>query len=80
MRMQVAKWGNSLAVRIPRGFAAEAGLEEGVEVEMTVDEGEIRVRRAPGPEYRLDALLRGVRPDNLHGEVDAGGSVGREAW
>ena len=80
MRMQVAKWGNSLALRIPRGFAAEAGLEEGAEVEMTVDAGEIRVRRALLPEYRLDDLLGGITPDNLHGEVDLGGSVGREVW
>lgn len=80
MRVRVQKWGNSLALRIPKPFAADAGVEEGTVVDVSVVEGRlvaapIRVRKA-----RLRDLLARVTEANLHGEVDTGAPVGREAW
>ncbi|MEJ2187610.1 MAG: AbrB/MazE/SpoVT family DNA-binding domain-containing protein [Gemmatimonadota bacterium] len=80
MFSRVRKWGNSLAVRIPRAFARDAGLEEGTEIEMSEEDGGIRIRPARVPEYRLEDLLSGITADNLHGEADSGPSVGGEAW
>ncbi len=80
MLVRVQKWGNSLAVRIPRSFAAETGIEAGCPVEMTVTEGELRLRPIRSPTYRLDDLLEAIAPDNVPGEVDFGPSAGREAW
>jgi len=78
--VRVQKWGNSLALRIPKPFAADAGVKEGAIVDMSVVEGRlvaapVRVRRA-----RLRDLLDKVTKANLHDEVDTGAPVGREAW
>ena len=81
MRGRVQKWGNSLAIRIPKPLAEEAELGPDAEVELTVDEeGGLSLRRVRQPEYTLEELLEGVRPENLHGETDTGRRVGREAW
>ena len=79
VRTRVQKWGNSLAVRIPRGFAAETGIAEGSEVEMTLEEGGIRLALVSGS-FELGDLLSRVTPDNLHGEEDWGPPAGGEAW
>ncbi|MDP2958649.1 MAG: AbrB/MazE/SpoVT family DNA-binding domain-containing protein [Longimicrobiales bacterium] len=80
MRARVKKWGNSLALRIPHALAAEAGIEEGSEVAVSLDGGDIRVRPSRGPAFRLEELIEKITPDNLHAEVPSGPSVGREAW
>ena len=78
MQAKVQRWGNSLAVRIPKPFAEEVGLEAGTIVDMRlVDEG-LFVSRAPDESLSLDDLLDGVTTANLHAEVDAGPSQGRE--
>jgi antitoxin MazE len=79
MRTRVQKWGNSLAVRIPKPFAEGAGLQPSSEVEVSLEKGEVRlspVRRR----WKLRMLLAGVTKKNLHTEVDSGRAVGREAW
>ncbi len=81
MRTRVQKWGNSLALRIPKPFAAEMGLEKDREVEMSVEKGRLVVREPPAsPLYTLEELLAEVRPSNLHGEVDWGPPAGKEIW
>lgn len=80
MQVRVQKWGNSLAVRIPRIFAAETSIEEGCSVEMSVADGELRLRPLRSPVYRLEDLLEGITPDNVPGEVDWGPTLGRETW
>lgn len=80
MESRVQKWGNSLAVRIPRAFAAEMSLEEGSEVHMDLDGDSIRLRPVRPPAYRLADLLSGITPDNLHGEEDLGPPAGNEIW
>ena len=78
MQAKVQRWGNSLAVRIPKPFAEEVGLEAGTIVDMRlVDEG-LLVARAPAESLNLDDLLDGVTKANSHAEVDAGPSQGRE--
>lgn len=79
MRTRVQKWGNSLAVRIPKPFAEGAGLRPSSEVEVSLEEGAVRlspVRRR----WKLKQLLSGVTRKNIHREVDAGPARGREAW
>jgi antitoxin MazE len=80
MRARVQRWGNSLALRIPKAFATETALESGSEVELTLDEGRLIVTPLASPTYELGALLAQVTPENLHDEVDTGSSVGDEAW
>ncbi len=75
----VAKWGNSLALRLPKRLADEAQLSEGTNVEFRVEEGSLIVS-ATRPRYSLDQLLAGHRHDFNHGEVDSGAPVGAEEW
>ncbi len=79
MRTRVQKWGNSLAVRIPKPFAEGAGLRPSTEVEVSLEKGEVRLTPVR-PRWRLAQLLSKVTKKNLHAEVDSGPAVGREAW
>jgi antitoxin MazE len=77
---KIQKWGNSLGLRIPRSFAAEAHVEAGTTVDLSVDNGRLLVRPLRVRKYSLKALLRRVSRRNLHGEVSTGKAVGREPW
>ncbi len=80
MQTKVQKWGNSLGVRIPRSVAAEAQVEEGGTVDLSVEDGRLLIRPLRVRKYALSALLRKVSRRTLHGEVSTGKTVGREAW
>ena len=77
--MRISRWGNSLAVRIPRTMADRARIEEGQEVELDVVDGCVTIRPR-APTYTLDELLDQVTPENRHDEVDWGRPVGDEVW
>lgn len=79
MTTTVQRWGNSLAIRIPKVFALEAGLEENTEVEIGVRGGTLVVRPAR-KDWTLDELLAGITSSNIHGAADWGGATGREVW
>ena len=80
MRTKVQKWGNSLAVRIPKAFAQEAHLTRDSLVEIALVDGRIVIEPASTTSWTLEQLLEGVTDDNIHHEIDAGGPVGNEAW
>lgn len=80
MITKVQKWGNSLAVRIPRSVAADTQLSSGKTVNLAVRDGQIVIAPARQQQFRLNDLLRGVTPRNRHAEVAAGNAVGQEAW
>jgi antitoxin MazE len=77
MRVQVARWGNSLGLRIPKEIAREAGLSVGMRVEVAAEDGRI-VISPDRPRYRLEALLEGMTPEDMHAAFDWGPEVGRE--
>lgn len=78
MRVSIRKWGNSLAVRIPRSFAQDIQLTEGSQVDVRLVDGNLVL--VPRTNLSLADLLSGVTKENLHAEVDAGAPVGREVW
>jgi antitoxin MazE len=80
MKTRVQKWGNSLALRIPKSFAVEAGLREDAPVELSLVAGKLVIQPVAEESLTLEELLRGVTDQNLHGEWDTGPAVGREAW
>jgi antitoxin MazE len=80
MQTTIRKWGNSLAVRIPKAFVKEAHVACGTPVDLSVDDGKIVIDPHTKSEYRLEDLLKGVTKRNLHAEVATGVVVGREAW
>jgi antitoxin MazE len=79
MRSAVGKWGNSLALRLPRAIAAELELHEGSPVELRADNGALIVRPAR-PRYRLADLLAQTNGESLQAEVDWGEPQGDGAW
>ena len=80
MNTTVQKWGNSLALRIPRSVAKDVHLHQGSVVDMTLVAGKIVVKPRRQRRYALAQLLRGVTKRNRHAAVDWGGRVGQEAW
>ncbi|HEX5445277.1 MAG TPA: AbrB/MazE/SpoVT family DNA-binding domain-containing protein [Pirellulales bacterium] len=80
MQTRVQKWGNSLALRIPKSFAAEAGLQAHSAVELSLVKGKLVVQRLAPQPLTLEELLSGVTDENLPGEWDTGPAVGKELW
>jgi antitoxin MazE len=80
MRTRIQKWGNSLAVRIPKSFATELGLVDDSVVDVRVVDGQVVVMPMPSAPYTLDALLADVTDDNLHHEVSTEPAMGDEVW
>ena len=80
MQVRVQKWGHSLALRIPKPFAIDAGVGEGTVVDMSVSEGRLVAAPVRVRKVRLSELLAKVTKANLHDEVDNGAPAGREAW
>ena len=77
---QIAKWGNSLGLRLPKSVAREAQLDEGDTVDVSVKDGAIVVRPAR-PTYSIETLVSKMTPRNRHKESDWGTTpVGRELW
>ncbi len=75
----VQRWGNSLAIRIPKAFAEEIQLAEDSDVEISLDGDRIIVAPAKR-KWKLDELLAGVTPSNKHAEVEWGDRRGKEIW
>jgi antitoxin MazE len=80
MKTRVQKWGNSLALRIPKVFAAEVGISQDSLVDVSLVDERLVITPLPGPSVALEHLLAGITEENIHEEVDTGPSVGREAW
>jgi len=80
MRTRVQKWGNSLALRIPKSFATEVGLHRETSVEISLADGKLVITPVTKPKLNLKQLLAKVTKENLHHEVDTGPARGNETW
>jgi antitoxin MazE len=80
MRARIQKWGNSLALRIPKSFATEVGFQRETLVEVSLADGKLVVTPVAIPKLTLKQLLTQVTKENLHHEVDAGLAIGNETW
>lgn len=80
MLAKVQKWGNSLALRIPKAFAQDAQIGNDSVVEVSYTDGQIVIKAIAAPKWTLDELLEGVNEDNIHCETDTGIAVGKEVW
>jgi antitoxin MazE len=80
MKTRVQKWGNSLAVRIPKAFADEVNLSIESEVDLSIHDDKIVLSPVRRRKFRLQELVDQIRDDQLHGETDWGPPVGKEAW
>ncbi len=80
MKTRVQKWGNSLALRIPKSFATEIGLQRETAIEISLADGKLVITPVAKPKLTLKQLLAKVTTENLHHEIDTGHAVGNETW
>lgn len=80
MITKVQKWGNSLALRIPKAFADTAKIENDSVVDVSFVDGQIVIKPIIPEKMTIEQLLSGVTENNIHREIDTGDAVGSEAW
>jgi antitoxin MazE len=83
MKIEFLRWGNSLALRVPKAFAEEVGAVEGKRAEMTTENGALVIKVAKPKKrrrYNLESLVNGITEENRHAEIDWGSPVGGEVW
>jgi antitoxin MazE len=80
MKTRVRKWGNSLALRIPKSFASEVGLKSDSPVEVSMEDGKLVIAPVSNAQLTLKQLLAKVTPENIHHEIETGPAIGNEIW
>jgi antitoxin MazE len=83
MKIEFLKWGNSLALRVPKAFAQQLGATEGKRATMTVENDALIIRVVKPRKrrrYSLDNLTNEITKENCHSEIDWGPPRGSEAW
>ena len=80
MQTKIQKWGNSLALRIPKSFALNVNIKQNELVDLSIEKGKIVIMPIAQKEYSLEELLEGVSENNLHSEFDTGAPTGKEIW
>jgi len=80
MKTRIQKWGNSLALRIPKSFALETGLDQDALVDVALVDGKLIVTPQRIPPVTLEDLLAGITEENRHDEYETGVALGNEVW
>lgn len=80
MTSHIQRWGNSLAVRIPKRLADQLRLEPSSAVQLEVVNGQIVMTPIRTPRPALADLLARIKPDHLHAETDWSTPQGQEEW
>ena len=80
MKTAVQRWGNSLALRIPRAYAAETRIFEGSEVDLSLKSGALVIRPVVRKRHALPDLLKRITRSNRHESVATGKAAGLEVW
>ena len=79
MKTTAQKWGNSLAIRVPKSIAQQAGLKVKDGLDIEVRKGVLVLRPHLRQVYRLEDLVKRMTLHSAHKALDFGGPVGREA-
>lgn len=82
MNVNVGKWGNSLAIRIPGAVAKDLGIEDGSRLDLQLDEGSLVLKplREAAKSKSLRELVSKITNENRHAPIDWGAPAGREEW
>ena len=85
MQVRIAKWGNSLAVRLPRAIADDLRLEEGQSLDIAIEKGSVTLK--PSAKVRLSDLVAeaerlgpGAHPEIVAWDADVGAEVIEDAY
>ncbi len=77
---QIDKWGNSLAIRVPKAIAEQLNWDQKTRVRETIVDGKLVIETVQSPVYSLEQMLEAVTADNLHAEISTGPALGQEVW
>ena len=80
MEARIKKWGNSLAIRIPRSLADQIDFRPDLPVSLTINGNDLTITPIREERETLERLLDQITEDNRHDEVDFGPPVGEEIW
>lgn len=80
MRVRVQKWGNSLALRIPKPFADQISIKLGTIVDLSINDGKLIIEPIEKEDYDLKTLISEVKESNLHKEYLSDKPTGKEIW
>ncbi|MBK6999834.1 MAG: AbrB/MazE/SpoVT family DNA-binding domain-containing protein [Rhodoferax sp.] len=78
MQVEIQKWGNSAAVRLPATILRDAGIALGQALDVTIADGKLVF--SPKPHYKLEDLVAKISPDNCHALLLDDGLRGNEIW
>ncbi len=78
MQTIIQKWGNSLAIRIPKSFASQTKINKGTKVDLLIKNNQLVISPIIKEKYSLDAFLSEITDSNIHNEVDFGEPIGKE--
>jgi antitoxin MazE len=78
MTVAIKKWGNSLALRIPKDIAQTLHIENESILELSIKDGALVIE--PQKSTLLESLVSRIDADNIHTEIDMGKVVGNEEW
>jgi len=79
MKTKVSKWGNSLALRLPKAIVDGHNISEGADMELVEREDGLLLTPVPQG-HDLESLLAQINEENLHSEISTGRSLGKEVW
>jgi len=80
MRIKIQKWGNSMALRIPKSFADQVSIKLGSSVDLSIQDGKIIIEPLKTEEYDLKLLVDTINEANLHNEYMVDEPRGKEIW
>lgn len=80
MITNVQKWGNSQGVRIPKSILNELNITNGQELDLSVVDGAILIKRIEQRRKSIEELFEGYDGEYKCEEVDWGEKVGKEEW
>jgi antitoxin MazE len=78
MKTSAQKWGNSVAVRVPKSIVEKAGVRPRDSFDIDVVRGNIVLKPRLSRDFRLESLVKGITKRNVHEVVEFGPPVGRE--
>jgi len=80
MLLKVQKWGNSVALRIPKSFASEINVQSGTLVDLSLKNKKLIISPLFNEEFNLKSMLSQINKNNIHKEIKTGKPAGKELW
>lgn len=80
MTTKIKKWGNSLALRIPKNITSDFNLKEGSQVKIGLDKKGIILKPLKSKKLKLVDLVNKITPANKHKDFFKDKRAGKEIW